>query len=686
MSLTTSMRELSNGNDHGNTARLRTVACSTHRTRTLLAVCVLLVLAVAVVFGQTVRHQFVNYDDDQYIYLAPAQVTKGLTLNGIAWAFTHSHAQNRHPLTTLSHMVDCQLYGLQPGGHHLTSVLLHTATSILLFLVLYWMTGGLAPSALVAAVFAVHPLRVESVAWVAERKDVLSGLFFMLTLAAYLRYVRRPFALHRYLAVVVTFALGLMSKSMLVTLPFVLLLLDYWPLGRFKLQPALETGTDEVRPSVRLRGMIRLVLEKIPLVALSGVAAAATFLTQRKWLQPLDELSLGMRVANAVVSYGMYLKKFFCPTGLIPFYPHPLDSLPWATAIGCALLLAAISLAAFLGRKKHPYLLVGWLWYLGSLVPVIGLVQAGEQAMADRYTYLTQIGIAIAIAWGLASLVQARPARGWIAGVAAAAILVTLVVAARHQTSRWRDSQTLWTHALQVNPQNNIARFNLGNVYFHENLFDEAIEQYRMSIAIDPDYKMAYLNMGVVLDRLNRKDEAIVQLQKVLELDPDTARAHYDLGNIMVQKGQFEAAVAHYRKALEIDPQFDLPLNNLANALLLLGQADEAIRHLRRAIKTQPNNVDACFNLGNALAERGQLDEALDLWRKVVQQQPTRAQAYLHMGLVLLVQEKRAAAIVAFRQSLEINPNLTQARKQLAALGEPDGRPPMPHVRFQTGN
>ena len=620
-------------------------------------ICAFLVLAVALVFGQTAGHQFVNYDDDQYVYGVP-QVIKGITLEGTAWAFTHSHAFNRHPLTTLSHMLDCQLYGLKPAGHHLTSIVLHAATAVLLFLVLYSMTSDLWPSAIVAALFAIHPLRAESVAWVSERKDVLSGLFFVLTLAAYTRYARRSFSWPRYLLVVGVFALGLMSKPTLVTLPFLLLLLDYWPLGRFPLA-------------------MRLILEKLPLVAMTAVWCAVTLSSQRVAIEALAHLSLGSRLANAVVSYAAYLGKLFYPAGLIPFYPHPLDNLPGTTVAASALLLVAISAVSFACRKRHPYLLVGWLWYLGLLVPVVGIVQAGEQAMADRYTYLPLIGILIALAWGTARLVPPRPHRRPIAALAVAAVLVGLMTATWIQVSYWRDSRTLWTHTLRVQPQNYIARLNLGSSMFQDGNIDGAIDQYRMALQINPNHEVAHSNLGEALHQKNRDQEAIQEFERALEIDPTLIQGHYCLGNILTERGQFEAAIAHYRKALEIKPQFALPLNNLANALDAIGKVDEAIYYYREAIRQQPEGVDAYFNLGNVLAQKkGQLDEAIRYWQKALKLNPAHAMAHLHLGIVFLRQERRNEAISEFRQALQIDPQLVQARQQLAALGVPIEAPP----------
>jgi hypothetical protein len=426
----------------------------------VLGVCVFLLGAIWLVFGQTLGHEFVNYDDDQYVYNNP-QVIQGLNLKGIEWAFTHSVMANWHPLTMLSHMLDCQLYGLNAGGHHLTSLLLHAATAILLFLVLREMTGALWRSAFVAAVFAIHPLRVESVAWVAERKDVLSGLFFMLTLGAYVRYVEKskvqpvapkpgaggsPKSKIYYGLTLLSFVLGLMCKPMLVTVPFVLLLLDYWPLNRL--------GT----PANCFSFSWKLIVEKIPFIVLSIAACLVTLLIQHQD----TGVSLSERISNALVSYAAYCGQMFYPAGLAVLYPYPNDGWPVRKIILSLLLLVAISAVAFCWRRKRPYFLMGWLWYLGMLVPVIGLVlQVGAQSRADRYTYLPQIGLYVLLTWTVVELTAFWRSRHRVLGGGALAVLAILIICARDQTACWRDSRSLWTHTLACTSGNSVADNNL---------------------------------------------------------------------------------------------------------------------------------------------------------------------------------------------------------------------------------
>ncbi len=468
---------------------------------------------VAIAFARTVQCDFVNFDDDAYVYNNP-QVTHGLTGESIAWSLRTFHSCNWHPLTWLSHALDCQLYGTQhPGWHHLTNVVLHAAVAILLFLVLWQMTGSLWPSAFVAAVFAVHPLRVESVAWVAERKDLLSGLFFMLTLAAYLRYVRRPFSWSRYLLVVAVFTLGLTAKPMLVTLPLVLLLLDYWPLGRLADKPLAASQTT----------WRRLIAEKIPLLVLAGASCAVTSVAQQKALVPVDIVPISSRIANALVSYVAYLGQFFYPMNLAVFYPHPQDGLPtWKIAVAAA-VLAGISIAALLAWRRLPYLFVGWFWYVGMLVPVIGVVQVGSQAMADRYTYLPQIGLCIAITWGLVAAGQrflsaATDAayRRWACGVASVLALIVLMACTWRQTSYWQNSETLWTRAVACTPENASLHDRLGGALAADHEFAAAIAEYRRAIEIDPESASAHNGLGKVLAEQGRDDEAAAEYRQAI--------------------------------------------------------------------------------------------------------------------------------------------------------------------------
>ena len=579
-----------------------------------LAVCVFLAMAVAVVFGQTVDCGFVNFDDPTYVYENP-DVKRGLTAEDIGWAMTTFYGSNWHPLTWFSHMADCQFYGLEhPGGHHLTSVLLHAAAAILLFLVLRRMTGDLWPSAFVATVFAIHPLHVESVAWVAERKDVLSGLFFMLTLWAYLGYVRHAFSWARYLMVIALFALGLMAKPMLVTLPFVLLLLDYWPLGRMTRHSGADIlvcreecstfGRQECLPHRtqclphRTQGR-HLVVEKIPLLVLSAASCVVTSMAQTEALAKLEKLPLPSRIGNALVSYAAYVGQFFYPADLSVFYPHPGAGLPDWKVVGAILVLVCISAGVLACWRRSPCLLVGWLWYLGMLVPVIGVVQVGGQAMADRYTYLPEIGLCIALAWGMMYLTASWPNRRWALGAASALAVAALIACACHQTTFWRNSETLWTHALACNSENAVAHTDLGCYLARRGHVDEAIDQFNMALTIQPNSVDAHVNLGEALASLKRLDEAAVQYQDALKTDDKCVEAHYNLGVARARQGRLDDAMKQYQETLNIDPNCAGAHANFGVALELRGQIDDALTHYRTALvlATRQNKGPLAENL-----------------------------------------------------------------------------------------
>jgi tetratricopeptide (TPR) repeat protein len=597
------------------------------------AVCVFLLLAVALVFGQTIGHEFVNCDDNEYVYENP-QVKGGLTARGIVWAFTAVHSSNWHPMTWLTLMLDVQLFGMNPAGHHLTNVLLHATSVILLFLVLWRMTGALWKSAFVAAVFAIHPLRAESVAWISERKDVLSGLFFMLTLWAYNGYARRPFSLARYLTVAGLFALGLMSKPMLVTLPFVLLLLDYWPLGRIG-TPA-ESGTFSLSR--------RVIVEKLPLFALVAASCVVTFFAQTKFVVSIDTLPISSRIANTPVAYMAYIGKFFYPVGLAVFYPYPRGGLPvWGIAFS-TLALAGISAAAIVWRRRFPYLFVGWFWYLGMLVPVIGLVQAGLQMIADRYTYLPQIGLCLAMTWGIAQFASSRRRRRWICGVALTLAVMVLMGMAWRQTSYWRNSETLWTHAKLCTENNYLAYNYLGAALAKRGEVDKAIAQFQKAVEIWQGYAEAHGNLGSALAKTGRVDEALSHFNKALDLRPNDANAHNNLGAVLAGTGQIEAAIAHYQKALEINPVYAEAHNNLGIASASCGRIDEGIFHFKKALEIKPDEALTHNNLGIALTSSGRIDEAIAYFQKALEINPGSVEARNNLDKVLQLRRQREQA------------------------------------------
>jgi tetratricopeptide (TPR) repeat protein len=568
-----------------------------------------LALISLAVFSQTIRHNFVNFDDNLYVYDATA-IKAGLTIKGIAVAFTTPHARNWHPLTTISHMMDCQLYGLNAGGHHATNLLLHTLAVLLLFRVLLQMTSSIWKSLLVAALFAVHPLHVESVAWVSERKDVLSAMFFFLMLSAYARYARTP-STGRYLLVVGLFGAGLMSKAMLVTAPVILLLLDYWPLRRtapgkskFGAWPRVFSGQSST--------VSRLIFEKVPLLALSAGACVVTFVVQKRAVGVIPPLPLSWRVENAVVSYLIYVWQTLWPTRLAAFYPHPNDTLAlWEVILATGLLLA-ITVTAIVFRNKRPYLFTGWLWYLLMLVPVIGLVQVGEQGHADRYTYLPHVGLFLLMVWGVADAIQARPSTWRVAAVTATLVVILALAAGTFiQTSYWRNSETLWTQALAVTSDNDFAHNNLGYLCIDSGRLDGAISHFEAAAMIRHDKTNMHYNVGSAVVEMNlanalalkgESDEAMVHYQQAIKLEPKYARAYYNRGNLLFAKGQIDDAITDWERTLQLQPDDADAHTCLGNALLRKASLNEAIAHYETALALAPEDPRSRNNLAWILA------------------------------------------------------------------------------------
>jgi tetratricopeptide (TPR) repeat protein len=543
-----------------------------------LPICVLLVGLVGIVFGQTLRFDFVNFDDDQYVYENP-QVMNGLSLSGIRWAFTHVHGGNWHPLTTISHMLDCQLFGLQPWGHHLTNVLLHAGATVLLFIALWQLTGARWPSAFVAAVFAIHPLRISSVAWIAERKDVLSGVFFMLTIYAYGRYAKlRRFSRGQYATVLVFFALGLLCKPTLVTLPFVLLLLDYWPLRRF--------GERTTR---------FLVLEKLPFFVLSAASCVATLIAQKEAVAKMSPLPAAARIGNACVSYAVYLGQMIWPFGLSAQYPYPQNGVPLSAVLSGLLLLLTITAAAFFYRRRYPFILVGWLWFLGVLVPMIGIIQVGGQARADRYTYLAQIGLYILLTWGAMELVTRWRRGREVSIVIATLIVVALTLISYAQTTFWQNSETLWNQALANTKDNYLAHNNLGNALKQKGRLDEAIVHYQKSLESCTDFPEVYRNLGHTFAAKGNWPEAIKAYRSAIEAWPwPDAHNNNNLAIALARSGKADEALAQFEEALRLDPGFSEAHYNLAVLLVKqLGRPDEGVIHLKEVIRLDPHDEQA---------------------------------------------------------------------------------------------
>lgn len=581
----------------------------------VLGVCIFLAAVTWLVFGQTLNFQFVNFDDNEYVFKNP-QVIRGLTVEGIVWAFTHVHSANWHPLTWLSHMLDCQLYGLNPGRHHLTNILLHAATAILLFLVLRQMTGALWRSAFVAAVFAIHPLRAESVAWVAERKDVLSGLFFMLTIGAYVRYARHP-SPARYTWVMLLSAAGLMCKPMLVTLPFVLLLLDYWPLNRF--------ATPGDRRNEKARSPRELIMEKLPLLALVAASSVATLFAQKIALQPLSNLSIMARAGNALISIVAYLGQMFWPVDLAAYYPFPPRIVVVPNVLLSLVILGCVSAAAFFLRRSRAYLITGWLWYLIMLGPVIGIVQVGNQARADRYTYLPQIGLLLILAWMTADLFAHWRNGRVLLGALSLAVLTALAWTTHTQAAYWRNNVSLWTHALACTSNNVVAEQNLGQAVYEQGKADEAIAHFENALRIDASQASVHSALGVVLLETGRTEQSLTQLQTAVALDPHDGDAHYNLGNTLMALGQADQALTHYNTASQINPDDTQCLNNMAWMLAtwpdaLIRDGTKALALAARAVLLTANKEPRTIaTLAAALAENARFPEAVKTAERAAQ-------------------------------------------------------------------
>jgi len=652
-------------------------------TRPLL--CALLFAAIFAAFWPVLHDGYINYDDPPYIFSNP-HVATGLNWANVAWAFRTGEAANWHPLTWLSHMLDVQLFGLNPGAHHLTNLLFHAANTLLLFLLLDRMTRSLWPSAWVAAIFALHPLHVESVAWLAERKDVLSTFFFLLTLMCYAQYasrnqnageekpeiqesekaVKKPapssdfgpwtldfglslrFHASRFYALsLLFFALGLMSKPMLVTTPFVLLLLDYWPLRRF------EIGNQKSK-------IKNLLLEKLPFFALAAAASTVTFLVQRHAGAVAQTLPLLARAENALVAYLRYLGKTFWPVDLCILYPHP-TIWPAMLVLASGAVLAVISVAVLVFGQRRSWIPVGWFWFVGTLVPVIGLVQVGSQSMADRYTYIPMIGLLLVIAWEVQDLAPQFSRLTHLAAVAQAkadhasvfppffcalglAAIVLCLGLTRHQLGYWKDSETVFRHAIAVTTNNSFAHGGLASALADEGRIDEAIPEYREAIRLWPDDTVAYNRLGNLLGAKGRIDEALAMYEEDLSRHPNDAFGHSNLGLMLVMKGRL----------------------------------DQAILHFRQAVRVAPGNADFQNNLGAVLARKGLLDEAIEHYREAIRIAPSLAKAHQALGVSLCRKTLYDEGIAQFHEAIRLQPDFPEAQQNLAralALKNPASKP-----------
>lgn len=651
-------------------------------------ICLALALVTLVCYWPATRHDFINLDDQQYI-VQNAHVAQGLTWNGVAWAFGTRYASNWHPLTWMSHMLDCTLFGLSPAGHHLMGLLFHVANTLLLFALLKQTTGTLWRSAFVAALFAWHPLHVESVAWASERKDVLSAFFWMLTLLAYAGYAKQP-GRSRYCVALLLFALGLMCKPMLVTLPFVLLLMDYWPLQRD-------------------RSWRALVREKIPFLALSLAASILTYSAQKAGgaVQTLHNLAFRWRIANAILAYGAYVSKTVWPANLSPIYPYPHFPWPTAETIVLALFLTALSVLVLWMAKRHPYLPVGWFWFLGTLVPTIGVVQVGPQSMADRYMYLPGIGLFILLAWGLDDLAGSWKWKRPVLGLAGALALAGCVAVTEFQLEFWQDGVSLFRRAVQLTPDNAVAQdflgkaleeqgrngesfdayvesvrldphypagqFNLGTALLTRGRLDEAALHFAVALKDDPGYGMAHNNMGVVLVKQGRWAEAGFQFVQAIQADPADPRACFNLGTVFLNLNRYDEAIGQFTQALRLQPDYVMARFNLAMALVGAGRTSqaqpflaEALPQFAEAVRLDPTNTDYRFNFGLALLEQKQASEAEEQFTEILRLGRDNSATHYRLALALEQQHKFKEAITQFRATLSLKPDFAEALSRLA--------------------
>jgi tetratricopeptide (TPR) repeat protein len=646
--------------------------------RTVLILSLLLATVTFAAYWRILGNDFVSYDDDVYV-TTNITVRQGFTPESLRWAFSTMHGGNWHPLTWLSHMLDVELYDLKPWGHHLTSLLLHIINTVLLFLILARMTGSPWRSGFVAALFGIHPLHVESVAWVAERKDVLSTLFWILTMWAYVRYTEHP-GVRRYLPVVVLFALGLMAKPMLVALPFVLLLLDYWPLKRFsgvKVQSSRfkvavpATNTQHLTPNTLSTSTKRIVLEKAPLFALAAISSVVTFVAQQKGgaVVALDKFSPGVRIADSLVAYVAYLGKMLWPAKLAVFYPHPGPRLPEWQVVGAGVLLTLITGLAIRAGRRRRYVAVGWLWYAVTLVPVIGLVQVGAQSMADRYTYVPMIGLFILAAWGIPdvlSRVMPSPLQRAILPTAACAVTLLLAALTCNQTGYWKNDIPLFKHAIKVTGDNYVAELNLGIALEAQGKVKEAVKHYREALRLNPRSVRAHNNMGFAFDEQGRTDAAIAQYREALRLDPRFALAHTNLGNVFAKQGKLEAAIEEYEEAIRLRPDLAIARNCLGNALARQGKLDQAIREYTAALRADPYYPQAHYNLAVVLDGKGKTRRAVEEFKKAVELKPDYPEAYHNLGSALDDLERLDEAMRAYRKAIRLKPDLAEAHNNLA--------------------
>jgi len=666
------------------------------KQRQTMWIAVALAAITLLVFWPATRAEFINYDDPDYV-TENSHIQSGLNWDVVRWSFTSGYAGNWHPLTWLSHALDISFFGLQPAGHHTVNVVLHALNAMLVFLLFQRLTGATWRSALVAALFALHPLRVESVAWVSERKDVLCAFFGLLSLIAYARYAGAGSRTKGwYITALLCFALGLLSKPMLVTWPCVLLLLDYWPLRRFELTA--------FRSQAAL--FKKLLREKLPFFALTLASCVITFWVQKAQGAVAPKgLPLDTRIANAFLSCEKYLENFFWPTKLAAFYPHPATRNPalrdWVNwEVGFAVVVVIVlTVMVYRWRNRRPYLLIGWLWYLGTLVPVIGILQVGAQAMADRYTYLPMIGIAFALVWLAGDWLASKRIEFLGPAIAAVGLLVGCAWLTHQQIGYWSDTKTLFVRALDVTKQNATAHVNVGALLEHEGKLDEATYHYQQALVADPNdadarnnfghmlavrgqldqaeaeyraaiaalphHGAAHLNLGLVLQAKGNNAAAAEHYNRAIELRPDYLIGHLNLGRILIEQGKFADAAARYQAALKIDANSAAAEAGLGLALIMQEQINEGINHLQRASELQPGDLELQIQLGNAFLETGRVEEARRCYRRVLELKPDLVAQALTAGKQLAEQGQWLPATARLLLATRLAPDNAEAHDQL---------------------
>jgi tetratricopeptide (TPR) repeat protein len=627
-------------------------------------ICLALAFVTFGIYWQVHGFGFVNYDDPDYV-TENSMVRGGLSFNGIIWSFTHFYASNWHPLTWISHMLDCQLFGVNPGGPHVVNVLLHAANAILLFLLLHRLTGAQWRSAIVAGLFAWHPLHVESVAWISERKDVLSTFFGLLSLLAYARYVdeskvQSPKSKTAYSLALIFFAFSLMSKSMLVTLPCVMLLLDVWPLQRVENTGWRAFFTPQ---------FARLILEKAPWFGLSVAASSITFIAQKTGgaVMNVEHFPMAWRLFNAVESYVGYIQKTFWPTGLAVFYPMEYVR-PIGPFVVHLVLLILMTVAALATLKRWPFLLVGWFWFLGTLVPVIGLVQVGSQSMADRYSYVPMIGLLIAIVWGTHTILSDSRPKILAGGIAAAMVLTVLITVAFVQIRYWKSSITLFSHALNVTTANTTALIDLGVGFFDLGRNEDAMKMYQVALQVDPTAADVHKNIGLVLAKTGKPDEALAQYREAVRLSPNSAALQNFLAVALSEDGKKDEALPHYNEAVRLEPANAQYQTDLAVTLVALGKRAEALPHYQQAAWLDPSNAHYQNNFATALARSGDENAAIQYYQAAIRDDPKFAEAYSNLGALLTSRHQLIDAAKQYSEAIRLGPTNATIRFNFALV------------------